>query len=407
MVNRVFRDIKQLKEVFGVTSSIPQFTYVDRAQLDNKFRYYLTNEKHIVIHGASKQGKTVLRNKNLNPKSTIVIQCTSTSNLESIYSKILKELNVKTIKNYSESDISEAQGKLGIIGGGFRKNQTTHYSSIGNDLIDSSFISKQVLQNKKIVVVEDFHYLPEEEKRKFAFDLKAFWDNSVFFIIVGVWAEDNLLLYYNGDLSGRINEIDVKWTDQELDEVLTKGERALNIKFSNQIRNFLIRDSSQNVGLLQGIAEKLCFASGVFEYQQRPTTIANENSYANCRKSICDEEAIRYRQFSEVISRGFPNGRENRFYKHIIRVCIEHCADIELCNGIHRDLIFERIKKIESEISKQNVTNALKRLDKLQIDGHISPLVFSYNPDLQIVQLLDRKLLFYRKWGKPNWDWTE
>ena len=101
------------------------------------------------------------------------------------------------------------------------------------------------------------------------------------------------------------------------------------------------------------------------------------------------------------------NYRENRLYQHIVRVCIDCCSDIELCNGVHRDIIFERIKEIESAISKQNVINALKRLNKLQIDGHISPLVFSYNPDLKIIQLVDRKLLFYSKWGKPSWYWIE
>ena len=71
--------------------------------------------------------------------------------------------------------------------------------------------------------------MPEEEKKKLAFDLKAFWDMRTFLIIVGIWAEQNLLPYYNGDLTGRIDEIDVQWTGAELEEVLSKGEAALKI----------------------------------------------------------------------------------------------------------------------------------------------------------------------------------
>ena len=399
---------KNLNEVFGITSSIPKYTYVDRAQLDNKFKYFLNNEKHIVIHGASKQGKTVLRKKHLFQDSTVVIQCSSNSNIENIYSEILRKLNCQLVQNYSESKTIEAQGKFSLLGGGYKNNQTTNYSPVGNNLNNLSLISEEIKNKKTRVIIEDFHYLPEEEKKRLAFDLKVFWDNSVFFIIVGVWPEDNLLLYYNGDLSGRLNEIDVKWTNEELEEVLSKGERVLNIKFSTQIRKFLIRDSNQNVGLLQRIAEKLCLASGVLEYQQRPNTISNENSYANCRKSICDEESPRYRQFTEVVSRGFSNGQNCKIYQYIIRACIEFCSDKELCQGIHRDSIFNLIKeKIDLEILKRNINNALSKINKLQIDGQISPLVFSYNPDLQIVQLVDRKLLFYRKWGNPNWSWSE
>ncbi|MBW4573959.1 MAG: hypothetical protein KME08_01595 [Aphanothece sp. CMT-3BRIN-NPC111] len=55
----------RLNEVFGIATSVPKYTYVDRASLDQKFIYLLGCDQHIVIHGASKQGKTILRKKNL------------------------------------------------------------------------------------------------------------------------------------------------------------------------------------------------------------------------------------------------------------------------------------------------------------------------------------------------------
>ncbi|MGI9071505.1 MAG: hypothetical protein ACR2JB_09370 [Bryobacteraceae bacterium] len=87
--------------------------------------------------------------------------------------------------------------------------------------------------------------MPEEEKRSFAFDLKAFWDLGTFFIIVGIWAEHNLLTFYNSDLSGRIDEIDVQWADTELDGVLSKGEEALRIIIAPNVRQQIIGDANQ------------------------------------------------------------------------------------------------------------------------------------------------------------------
>ncbi len=55
----------KLNQVFGISPDVPKHTYVDRNNLDQKFRYLLDSGSHLVIHGASKQGKTVLRRKNL------------------------------------------------------------------------------------------------------------------------------------------------------------------------------------------------------------------------------------------------------------------------------------------------------------------------------------------------------
>ena len=54
-----------LRDVFGITNDIPKYTYVDRQKLDEKFAYYLESQKHIVVHGASKQGKSCLRKKQI------------------------------------------------------------------------------------------------------------------------------------------------------------------------------------------------------------------------------------------------------------------------------------------------------------------------------------------------------
>ncbi len=47
-------------------------------------------------------------------------------------------------------------------------------------------------------------------------------------ILVGVWPEDHVLTYYNGDLDGRVEDLFLEWEDKELDLVLTKGVEALD-----------------------------------------------------------------------------------------------------------------------------------------------------------------------------------
>jgi hypothetical protein len=281
---------------------------------------------------------------------------------------------------------------------------------IGASVDNLQFVSEQITKSGKRVIIEDFHYMPEEEKRKLAFDLKAFWDLRVFFIVVGIWAEQNLLTYYNGDLSGRINEIDVQWTDDELNQVIMKGQEALGIIIEPRIKSEMIADASQNVGLLQRIAEKFCIHSGVFETVNETLgrTLASQEALNKCRAEICSEEASRYRQFGDALSRGFKTNEESelKVYQNIARAAVE-ASDGELRNGLHYDTLFDRVSALNSRVRRSDFTAALQRLNRLQQDRKVSPLVLSYNEKTRYLHLVDRELLFYRRYGNPVWPWNE
>lgn len=419
----------QLGEVFGIATSIPKYTYVDRASLDKRFEYLLSRDQHIVIHGASKQGKTILCKKNLPENQCMPVRCGSNPTLEKIYIEILRLLGTHIPTEITKSFTIGAEGK-GKASAGFKvpylwsgtgeiegsgnleKSSESVYEPVGVNPESLGYLAEQIKKSKKKVVIEDFHYLPDTEKRRLAFDLKALWDNSVFFIVIGIWADQNLLTYYNGDLSGRVSEIDVQWTNGELEQVLRKGEEVLNFSLLDSIRQGILNDANQNVGLLQRIAEKYCFEADILEsVKQTPAAkdVTNDlQALCRCRKTICNEESVRYRLFNESVSRGFrgSDASELKVYQRIVRVCIE-ASDSELCNGLHRDEIMTRINKSEPQVRLSDLSAALNRLDKLQADRRILPLILSYNPDSRKIQLVDRELLFYRKYGNPKWSWEE
>lgn len=414
----------KLGEVFGIGASVPRHTYVDRAGLDRKFTYLVEQDRHLVIYGPSKQGKTILRKKNLAEDKCIVIQCRANSSLEQIYSEILRRIGTRIPTEISETltygleikSKASAQINLPFISSGsgelegsgdVEKSLESVAEIAGVDEKSLGFVTEEIKNSEKKVVIEDFHYLPENERKRLAFDLKAFWDNSTFFIIIGIWAEQNLLTYYNGDLSGRVAEIDVQWTNQELAELLLKGEKTLNINFAHKIKQEIISDANQNVGLLQRIAEKFCFESGVVETDWK-VNLDNQTALERCRSSICSEESARYRQFCDSVSRGFKGYEESelKVYQRILRACIE-ASDSEICNGLNSSAILNRINEREPHVRKSDLTAALNRIDRLQAERSISPLVISYNHNSRKVQLVDRELLFYRKYGSPIWPWQE
>jgi hypothetical protein len=415
----------QLGEVFGIAASVPKYTYVDRAGLDKRFIYLVGQDRHLVIHGASKQGKTILRKKNLPEDKCLVVQCGSISSREKIYLEILRKLGSQIPTEVSRNLTmgAELQGKLSgqlslplvasggveIEGGGSVESESgTVLTPIGIDPGSLGYIAQEINDSGKKVIIEDFHYLPEQEKINLSFDLKAFWDSQVFFIIIGIWANQNLLTYYNGDLSGRIEEVDIRWTVEELEQVLQQGSKALNISFDSDIKNEILEDANQNVGLLQRIAEKYCYEAGIYEETRRTQVVEDRDALTRCRNAICGEESVRYRLFDDVVSRGFQDfGKsELKVYQRVVQVCVEATIQ-DLRDGISRSELLDRIKVYEPRIRLSDLSAALNQIDRLQSVRSISPLILSYNPNTRKIQLVDREFLFYRKYGQPSWSWQE
>lgn len=98
------------------------------------------------------------------------------------------------------------------------------------------------VQFDRWIVLEDFHYLPEQTQKDFAVALKAFHESSKFtFIIVGVWLQEDGMMHFNGDLSARVSTINADiWEHEELAEAVHEGERLLNIKFDAEFIEVLL-----------------------------------------------------------------------------------------------------------------------------------------------------------------------
>lgn len=188
----------QLGEVFGIAASVPIHTYVDRAGLDKRFTYLVKLDRHLVIHGASKQGKTILRKRHLPEDKCLIVQCGANSGRARIYLEILRQLDSQIPTEVSKNLTlgaeaqSKASGKLNLpfiasggaeVGGKIivETESSTLSTPVGIDPESLGYIAQEIKRSNKKVVIEDFHYLSEPEKINLAFDLKAFWDSQVFF----------------------------------------------------------------------------------------------------------------------------------------------------------------------------------------------------------------------------------
>jgi len=83
------RKVYRRDDVFGITRELP-LNYVVRRSADERLVENLTRDKHLVIYGSSKQGKTSLRKHCLKDEDYIVVQCSNTWKVEDVNANILK-----------------------------------------------------------------------------------------------------------------------------------------------------------------------------------------------------------------------------------------------------------------------------------------------------------------------------
>ncbi len=110
-----------LGKVFGIQGGVPSYTPVNRSRFDERIKYLLTMDRHIVVHGASKQRKSVLRKKNIDSKESIAVQCVLEKNTDQLFNDIARELGItfpRSIKTTGEVYVEGEKGtEAGVEGG--------------------------------------------------------------------------------------------------------------------------------------------------------------------------------------------------------------------------------------------------------------------------------------------------
>lgn len=408
---------KRLEQVFGIMSEVPQYNYVDRGNLDANFKRGLRGPNHIVIYGASKQGKTCLRKKNLNDNKHIHINCVRGAEIDSLYSALLKEAGIthiptahsttQTSNKSISGGISTGIGKLGSkIEAG--NNLKIDARTVGHEINNPPYIAKCLKeQGKNLIILDDVHYLSDCAQKQLSFDLKTFWEEGIKFIILGVYPAQNALPFNNPELQGRLNIIDIRWSDDDLEEVISLGESALNIKIDSKLKRDIVRNSFNSVGLLQRLVSKYCEKEGILDEQENLRVLNNADALNEAYKAVCVEIETTYSQVTESFSKGKKRGKAKYpTYMRILQALVEVGDHTKLTAGIAQSLIFERIQKIVAKVSDETTHPSyiacLGQLNSFKVNSFL--YYDSLNGKLVVH---DPNFFFFCAHSNYDWPWNE
>jgi hypothetical protein len=391
-------------DVFGTSRKLPQ-NYVTRDHVDTAFIKALSQDRHVVVHGSSKQGKTSLRKKHLFENDYITITCQRLWKLNDIHEAILK--SIQFCPSIANETSSEDTHKVNMAIGAAQKEeqQTTNNKTIKKHLeINLTNTSEiiQILQElnfKKFIVIEEFHYLEESVQVDFAQAMKAFHELSdIVFIVVGVWLEEDKLTVLNNDLHGRIISVNAdSWHDEDIDSLFKISEQLLNLNLAHDFKENIKKYCKGNIFLIQEVCLAACEAQNIFTRQEHTTPVGDHFNLHQAISKLLDTQTGRYHKFFMDFSAGY-GATEHDLYKWILCPLIT-LSERTWQQGMTPQAIRRYLEKVHPNGRKIKIGRliaALNKVSALQLSKKTSPIIIEYNPTRSRLNIVDKGYLVWR-----------
>ncbi|MCL7765368.1 hypothetical protein MPF19_18250 [Polaribacter sp. Z014] len=406
-------------QVFGVSNELID-TYIERPKVDNLFLQGLQKNKHIIIYGASKQGKTSLTNKHLTEDDYVKVNCSPSSTTLDIFNSIVRQLNIEIIESTDITTTVGGEVKVGVkakikipfFGSGEAETEATasgqNEKGITYKIIDYNLALAQDISEllrevkfKKRIILENFHYLEEAIQKQLSIDLRIFEDYNILFIILGIWREKNRLSQFNGDLVDRVIEVPVEpWEKDDLAKITQVGLPLLNVDFT-KVLGYIIDSCFDSVGVFQEICKESCYSAGINETKTELIEISEENVDNAIEKKLNDYASRHIRCLESFIDQKGKSSDDIPLYipYYFIKILLDETFD-NITSGLKRKSIQEKIKETHHRAESVRASDMgyfLRNLVSNQIKKNISPPIFDYDISTSSVKIIDSTFYFFLK----------
>ena len=321
-----------LNEVF-ISNGQPQLTYANRDSIESEMKNAFFEGGQIInLIGASKIGKTVTARHLAKDNNYLIIHCGSIDSLDDFYNTIFEKFNIPTEVVNSDSIIenesisfgskifAKAQALLGI-GAEIHSNATLSQSSNSTNSVKfttasiSSKLGDIFKNNKIILLLDDFHYLNKELQKKILLVLKGWSSSYNTIVLTSVTHRKGEIISLIPELRFRTSDIAVSnWTQDELENIIKKGETALNISIDDLLKKLILEASFNNPMLIQKICFELCLNKEILCTTSSLTKVTStEDEFSTLLKKIADK--MSYEELIQAYSQGKNSkGKERNIY---------------------------------------------------------------------------------------------
>lgn len=409
----------KVEDVFS-PRSFPENTYIHRITAGNKTidqkleKALMMKGNLIFVSGASKSGKTVLCHKVIPDEKFIDLSGNQISSKEDFWNHIAEQLSlsdiVTTTTGMQNSEARVVKGSAnfnaGIMGTdiGAGIGADTSENVVSTNQITASRartetqIIRYIIDNDKVLVIDDFHYIPKEIQLYIARTLKTELFHGLKAVILSLPHRSDEAITLNPDLIGRTTSIEIPlWTTNELKEIAVKGFTLLNVPISDECINLLAQESISSPQLMQDNCFNLAYGS-----------IGSSITTATV-KAAFSETASNYAHYDKLVSTILHGPSQGQGRRKLYQTADKDVDIYELMLMALK--VDPPVSKLSLEEIKNRISELLvnhERITSSIISGTINKLISLIKkdmPDLDALEyknkelyILDPFLLFYLRW---------
>lgn len=412
-----------IEDVFRPTS-FPQHTYIDRLiSSDDTYEFRLkkalrSSGRLISMTGSYKTGKNILCHKVIAKNSIIDLSGAQIQKQADFGNQIVEKIRLpiedqitKSVGNKANVSIKGgSKAKIPFIASADIGGQAGYDYSTGQNISEkesrsNSAMMEYLINNNKVLVLDDFHYIDDELQMYIARILKTELFNGLKAIIISLPHRADDAVRHNPDLIGRTTFLEIApWSMDELAEIGRKGFSLLEYKIDEKNLILLAQESIASPQLMQ---------ENCFNLADRMAMSGDSSVTIELIHKAFHDTVINYSHYDAILQnvlRGPTQGRNKRksydfkddtqadiYHLFLKSICVDppvlsmNIADI-------KDRFTEVLSSIEKLPTALVISNTIMHVEK--IFKETAPKLDTIEWRGQALYILDPFLLFYLRWNR-------
>ncbi len=398
-------------EVF-VAGGQPTITYVERQEdhIERSFARAVATPNQIVsLSGPTKTGKTVLCRRILGDRQYVWIDGGQIQSGEDFWGKVAGELNIPL-----EIEVSKG-GETSLAIEGSIPFITT---ASGSKLFSSGTIERKrinsmgsaialMLENKIMLVVDDFHYLDDDVRRTIMRNVKGAVFAGLKVILLSVTHRVFDAIKAESELTGRFTAITLPhWSNGDLAQIPILGFAELKVEHEQDLIGKLCDEAQESPFLMQKFCWEICFDNDVEKSPfmgQGNNAISPAYSIDDMLRRVSNDAGLPiYQKLSAGpqirkarAKRPLTGGGTADIYQVILLALVATGPKAVVS---YDELRQELNSLLQDQVpQKHEITSALKHLATLAREFGKGAAI-DWNDDTREVNVVDPYLRFYLRW---------
>lgn len=303
----------KLIDVF-TPNKVAKLTYIKRKSIDEDIHNYLTLPgKQIVIYGHSGSGKTTLLRNKLSElkRNYIITHCESKTTFDELKLQAFDELDrfylSEKSTDYNNTIKSEIKVDFANISSIIEEKTEFRQNRVVPIQLTTQKLAKFLGEVKAVWIIEDFHTISDEEKKKIADVIKVFADgandyNDVKVVCLGAVGSARELIDLNSNLNNRVAELFVPLLkDEEIYSIIQKGKDLLKIEIEEDLIQKIVYYSNNLASVAHGLCYDICYQNEI-KTENIITRKLKENSFYDAVNSFVRKNSDTFNKIYEKIS---------------------------------------------------------------------------------------------------------